>query len=336
MVRRMRALPLLLTSVLIAGTAHAGDDWGAFGKERRGRCVGSPGTLAKPMAIQAGGHEYELRGSTLVQLDSDKDKVLRIGIISAIKDDREATQTAVKTLIDWMKSKKMEVLVANGDLASNEFEMETVFKQLADSGVLVLASAGNTESCGSFNKVAEKTFAKTKNFINGNWVRGGELDDGTMLTLPGYYDRRFAHTGGAAKYKEDDVETLADIAEGAKAPTMLVSHGPPRMVGRHGLDVITDGDHVGDQAMADLIVELKIAHGLFGHILESGGRGTNRLGKKRIKQGKWAKGLFVNAGTANPDPWPMLDGSTSHGMGMFVEVKGNKARYWVKRLDRQW
>lgn len=327
-------LPIMLT--LVSGPAAADVDWKAFGEARRGRCVGQAGALSKPLAVKAGSHSYEIRGSTLVQLDKDEDQILRIGIISAIKDDRDATQTAVRELIEWLQREKMDVLVANGDLASNEFEMETVFKLLAGSGVLVVASAGNTESCGSFNNIAEKTFAAHENFVNGNWVRRLELDDGTLLTLPGYYDKRFAHTGGAAKYKEADVETLSEIAEGAPGIKILVSHGPPKMTGRHGIDIITDGTHVGDQAMAELIDDLGIRFGLFGHILESGGRGTDAAGKKRQTQGKWAKSLFVNAGTANPDPWPMLDGSTGYGMGMFVEVKGKRARYWVKRLDKQW
>jgi hypothetical protein len=172
-----------------------------------------------------------------VELTADADHVLRIGVLSAIKDDREPTLTAVRTLRERLEKAGVDVLVVNGDLATNLFELQKVFAALAESPVLVVASIGNTESCGAFNQAAEEVFATQRHVINGNWVRRLELDDGTLVTLPGYYDRRFTHTGGAAHYDAKDLEVLSDLllspAE-APAPVVLISHGPAARRGQEG------------------------------------------------------------------------------------------------------
>lgn len=330
------ALCIALFAFSRSARAQEGDAqfaaWDAFIEDRRGNCLATTGELPEPMEITAGKHRYRLEGHRLVQIDRDKDSVLRIGIISATKDDREETLAAIRKMIQRLKKRRIDVLVANGDLASDEFQMETVFPVIAEAGVLVIALTGNTESCGSFNKIADGVFRKNPVFINGNWVRRIELDDATLLTLPGYYDRRFTHTGGASCYGAKDVEALGRLAKGAPGPLVLVSHGPPKMRGKKAIDVATDVGNVGDPAMTAFIQDLKIPFGLFGHILEAGGRGTDLTGTKPRKPKKWHPSLYVNAGTLNPDPWTMLDGKTSNGMGLYVEVDKKRARYEVEKM----
>jgi Icc-related predicted phosphoesterase len=308
--------------------------WEAFADERRAECDGPRGELDPPIELSAGGHRYRLHGHRLVQLDQDPDQRLRIGVISAIKDDREETLVAVRALLRRLQKEGIDVLVANGDLATNEFQMDTVFPVLAEAGVLVVATIGNTESCGSFNRAAFEVHKKSPNFINGNWVRRLELDDATLLTLPGYYNRPFVHTGGAAVYNAEDLDELRRLAKDAPTPRVLISHGPPQMSGKKALDVTLDAGNVGDPQMTELIKDLKINFGISGHILEAGGRGTDLSGKQVRAPKKLHPTLFVNAGTANPDPWGMLDGSTSYGMGLWVEIAGKKARYQVERLPQ--
>jgi Icc-related predicted phosphoesterase len=308
--------------------------WDRFAEERSGNCLGPAGDLDKPLEIAAGKHSYRLYGHRLVQLDQDRDKILRIGVISAVKDDRPETLQAVKHMIALLKRKKIDVVVANGDLATDEFQMETVFPALADAGVLVIATTGNTESCGSFNKIATDTFKSHPNFINGNWVRRIELDDATLLTVPGYYDRRFVHTGGASVYNTEDLNVLERMSKNLSAPIVLVSHGPPKMSGKQAIDVATDVGNVGDPGLLELIKDLKIPFGIFGHILEAGGRATDLSGKKVLKPKKWAKELYANAGTLNPDPWKMLDGKSSYGIALYVEVEKKRARFEVLRMPK--
>lgn len=330
----MKFVGASLALLLVAAEARADDDnYAKFASARSGECVGKVGNLDKPIEIASGGHRYRLEGHRLVQLDQDKDKLLRIAVLSATKDDREETLAAIDALYAKIKAKGVDVLVVNGDLASAEINPdEDLFPKLAGLGVLTVVSIGNTESCGLFNQAATAVFEKTPNFINGNWVRQIELDDGVLYTLPGYYDRAFAHTGGAEKYKDKDLEALKAMLKAGPGPKILVSHGPPKMKGKFGLDIVTGGDHVGDPRMTEILKVADVPFGIFGHILEAGGRGTDLDGKKRIKPGQWAKQLYVNAGTANPDPWQMLDGSTGYGMGLWVEIDGKRARYEVFRL----
>jgi len=314
--------------------------WAAFAEARRGECVGPAGTLAAPLELRRGEHTYRLEGHRLVELTSDADHVLRIGVISAIKDDREPTLAALRTLRGRLEKAGIDVLVVNGDLATNLFELQKVFAALAESPVLVVASIGNTESCGAFNQAAEEVFATQRHVINGNWVRRLELDDGTLVTLPGYYDRRFTHTGGAAHYDAQDLELLSDLLRSpvdATAPVVLISHGPPRGEAKKGIDVVNDGSHVGDAAMTTVMKDTRTVFGLFGHILESGGRATDSLGKQPKAAGAWHESLIVNAGSANTDPWTMVEGTTSYGMALRFELESPpkrpaRARYAVEKL----
>lgn len=325
----------VLTLALAPSSALAeapAQDWAAFAEARRGECVGPPGALAQPIEITAGARKYRLEGHRLVEVGNDADQTLRVGIVSALKDDREPTLAALATLRGRLEKAGIDVLVVNGDLATNLFELQKVFAALAESKVLVVASIGNTESCGAFNQAAEEVFAQHRHVINGNWVRRLELDDGTLLTLPGYYDRKFTHTGGAARYDEKDLEVVHDLSRGAPAPLALVSHGPPKGFGKRAIDVVTDGSNVGDPAMTALMKDSKIGVGLFGHILEAGGRATDAGGQAPVAPGKWSPTLLVNAGSANTDPWGLLDGSTSYGMAMRVEIEPKRARYTVEKL----
>ena len=100
--------------------------WNAFAQERSGECVGPKGELAKPIPIEAGRHRYRLEGHRLVQLSRDEDEVLRIGVISAIKDERDATMGAVKRAVADLKKRRIDVLVVNGDIAEASINADEV------------------------------------------------------------------------------------------------------------------------------------------------------------------------------------------------------------------
>ena len=308
--------------------------WADFGELRSGDCLGEAGKLDKPIHIDTGKFQYELRGSELVELSKNKAASLKIGVISATKDDRGITISAMNALIDWMKSENIQILLANGDLATNSLQMGKIFSTLASSGAVVIAYTGNTESCGSFNRVATSVFNKYPNFLNGNWVRKLDLHHAVMVTLPGYYDKRFTHVSGAAHYRAKHLEQLVEMFEESKKPVIFTSHGPPKMKGKYGIDIASGVGHVGDQEMADMLDFEEVSFGIFGHILEAGGLASNLSGNKKREEDQWYKSLFINAGAANPDPWPMLNGKTTYGMGAIFELKGTKARYKVKKLKK--
>src|SRR5947199_74522 len=84
------------------------------------------------------------------------------------------------------------------------------------------------------------------------------------------------------------------IGRGAPSLVMGVQHGPPGQSGMAPLDVPEDRNDVGDPDLAIAIAEAKINFGVFGHILESGGRAKDLEGKKPVKRGQPASALYLN------------------------------------------
>src|SRR5439155_26001702 len=96
-------------------------------------------------------------------------------------------------------------------------------------------------------------------------------------------DARDMHERALGRSKTVAGQKLARIARGAPSPVVLVTHGPPRQSGKLALDVTEDGHNVGAPDLATAIAEAKINFGVFGHILESGGRATDLEGKRPVK-----------------------------------------------------
>jgi Icc-related predicted phosphoesterase len=154
-----------------------------------------------------------------------------------------------------------------------------------------------------------------------------EGDGFTLVSLPGYYDHRYIPESAGCRYKPEDAQELTRIARGAPQPVVLVTHGPPRQSGRGALDVTGDGHNVGDPDLAAAIAEARIDFGVFGHILEAGGRATDLEGRRPIRPGQLASALYVNPGPAFADPWTMSSGGTSRGMAAILTLKNGKGEW---------
>jgi len=76
-----------------------------------------------------------------------------------------------------------------------------------------------------------------------------------------------------------------------------------------------------------VLQQAKIQFGVFGHILESGGRATDLAGKKQVKPNTLSAELFVNPGPAFADPWPLNGGAVSHGMAALLTLRNGKAEW---------
>ncbi|MBI3179468.1 MAG: hypothetical protein HYZ27_07380, partial [Deltaproteobacteria bacterium] len=262
----------------------------------------------------------------------DGDKKIVIGVVSAIKDVSSGTKHNLKAALEWFKAEGVEWLVANGDLALEEFDLEEVIDLLAEPALPTLLVIGNSESTGSFARTLKDRVEKHPHLINGVLVRQILADDAELWTVPGYHDRRFVHQNAGCVYKEEDIEALASLTPAGDRPLVLVAHGPPRGKGKTANDWIFDKQNVGDPMLNDLIKRKKIPFGLFGHILEAGGIGVGSDFSTRLSAGKTVGALHVNAGSLSGDPWQMNDGSTGTGMAMLVTIEGGKAKYAVKRF----
>ena len=162
--------------------------------------------------------------------------------------------------------------------------------------------------------------------INLDLVRRVEGDGFTLVSLPGYYDKHYIHESAGCLYKPEQVQDLLTLSRDPRGPVVLVSHGPPRQEGKAALDVTADGHNVGDAELASVMAQAKIPFGIFGHILEAGGRGTDLAGKA-VKPNTPSAELLVNPGPAFADPWQLNGGAVSHGMAAILTIRGGKGEW---------
>lgn len=331
----MRPSPLIAV-LLAAAPALAAEHatWDDYVKVNRYQCPGPFDALAKPRKLTIGGKRYVHSGYKLEVQNPDADDVVRIGVVSAIKDATPATKKNVAAALAWFKQKGVEWVIANGDLAVEELDLEETLRALGDSGLSVLVIPGNSESKAAFTRVFKSVGASQPGLVNGVLVRQIIADDVELWTLPGYYDRSYVHQGAGCAYGQADVEALrSKLRPSGKVPLAIVSHGPPLGSGSGALDFIADKRNVGDPHLARLLRELVVPVGLFGHILEAGGAAVGADLSTPVAAGQAVSALYVNAGSVSADPWKLNDGSTSRGMAMVVTVGGGSAQYDLRRFD---
>lgn len=304
-----------------------------YSKKHSLECVGPFMPQAQPDSLTLAGKPYVLSGSKLSVQKKDDDDEVRFGVMSSTKDWAEDTQKNVAEFVAWFESEKIEWLVLNGDIAADEEELEDLLAFLGAKNIPMLVSIGNYESRGSYFRAVTAATQRFSHIIDQNFVRVVEADDVTIFSMPGYHDRKFLHTGSGCLYQPADVTKLLDLVERTSAPKLLISHGPPKGVGAKSIDVIADGlKNVGDPSLSKLLKAGSIDFGIFGHILESGGRAVGADLATPIKEETFAPKLYVNVGGANALPWGLLDGTTINGSATVVTIKGGKAKFKHKTI----
>ena len=153
--------------------------------------------------------------------------------------------------------------------------------------------------------------------------------------MPGYFDKRYTHQSGRCVYSDADAKGIGKLAEGLDGPVVLVSHGPPKQSGKAALDWVPNAGNVGDDKMAQALAASKIPFGIFGHIVEAGGRATDLPGKKEIKPATLVDSFFLNPGSANSAPWRLNAGAESWGMAALISIEGKKAKYEIIRSKQR-
>jgi len=295
-------------------------------------CVGSADkAFDAPETWTASGHSFSVSGGRAeVRASTAQKGPTRLGLLSAVKDFGPDTRKNLETFIAAFKKANVEAIIVGGDSAYGVDDQDStiadLFTWLGDQGIPVYAVIGNSESGSAFNRGVLAAFRKNKSVINLDLVRRVDADSFTLVSLPGYFDRRFIAEASGCNYKPEDAQALGHIARGSKNPVVLVTHGPPRQAGKLALDVTSDGKNVGDPELTTAIAEGHIQFGTFGHILESGGRATDLEGKP-IKPGAAVSSLFVNPGPAFSDPWPMNGGRVSKGMAAILTLQNGKGEW---------
>jgi hypothetical protein len=250
---------------------------------------------------------------------------LRIGVLAGLKDADEDNLAVLKKLVAELKRRGAEVLLANGDLGDNPDEQETLLGALVDSGLPVLAVAGNREVRSDLDAAEAELRRKGAHIVDLSHERIVELGDATIVGLPGAFERRQLHADGACVYSQKDIDALAEAIARVPQPVLLVAAVPPRGSDAKALDV-SEGQNVGDPRLGPLL--RRAPFGIFGQVWEAGGRAIDGAGKP-VPPGTESDQLYLNPGAADRTPWPMGDGSTASSLAALVTIRGKKAS-WEK------
>ncbi len=295
-------------------------------------CIGKADqAFDKADSWAADGFRFTVKGGAAEVHATAAPKEAKIGLLAAVKDFSADTQANLKSFVAAFHKAGVSGIVVDGDSAygvdDQDSTLTDLFTWLGDQGLPVYGIIGNSESRSSFNRALLAAFRKHATVINLNLVRRVDGDGFTLVSLPGYYDARYIHESAGCRYKPEDAQELSRIVRGAPSPVVLVTHGPPKQAGKNALDVTDDGHNVGDPDLAAAIAEARINFGVFGHILESGGRATDLEGRKPVRPGVFASALYLNPGPAFADPWGLNGGGVSHGMAAILTIKNGKGEW---------
>jgi hypothetical protein len=248
---------------------------------------------------------------------------LKIGALAGLKDADEENVAWLRKLVAELKRRGAEVLIVTGDLGDNPDEQETLLGVLTESGLPVLAVAGNREVRSDLDAAEAEVRKKGARILDLSHTRVVDLGDATVVGLPGAFERRQLYAEGACVYVQKDIDAVAAALERLPQPTLLVTAVPPRGRDAKALDV-SEGQNLGDPRLSHLLP--KVSFAIFGQVWESGGRAVDGRGAP-VPPKTESDQLYLNPGAADRTPWPMADGSTVAGQAALLTVHGRKASW---------
>jgi hypothetical protein len=300
-------------------------------------CNGALDKLPAPEAVEFGGYQYALGGSTVSarRLGPAVKGPVRVGVLSGIKDLEPETQEALTGYFAEFKKQQVAAVLLGGDAAEAPDDLEKVYAFLVtQTDVPLLAIAGNSERGGAHHYAIKKARVGHPNLLDLNIVRRFDGDGFDVVSLGGYYDKRFMRMAGGCSYTAADVAAVQTVAKECDDPVIFLAHGPPRQAGQKAIDYVPEAGNVGDAELTQAIVDAKIPFGVFGHILEAGGKATDLKGNP-LPENKLSKALYLNPGPANPLPWKLNSGQTSYGLAAVLTVEGKQAKYQLLRAPKK-
>lgn len=273
-------------------------------------------------------------GSTAA-LRARKGKLV-LGVLAGLKDASNDNVAHLRALVDELKRRGAEVLVADGDLGDSAEEQEMLLGVLADSGLPVLAAAGNREIRTDLDASEAALHKRGAVLVDLSHTRVVDLGDALVVGLPGTYDKRQLRAEGGCVYVQRDLDALDRWLSKLPAtapPALLIAAVPPKGQDPRALDA-SDGQNLGDARLNPLLQLRRAPFGIFGQVWEAGARAIDGAGRG-VAAGTPSAQLYLNPGAAEHTPWPMADGTTAAGLGALFTIEGRRASFEVVRLPPQ-
>lgn len=299
-------------------------------------CNGPYRSLSGAEVVRSGGFEIELFGGTAkLRRDKPRSGPARLGLLAGIKDLDPETQALLQTFLAAFEKADVDLIVIGGDTAEEPDVLDKVYAFLSAATKRPLITVtGNTERSSAHNaSVLKVRRAGNPHLLNASLIRRFDGEGFDVVTLAGYHDKRYLHLTGGCLYPDKAIDEVADAAKDSNDPVVFLAHGPPKQSGKAALDFVPGAGNVGDPRLTELVSRAKIPFGIFGHILEAAGHGTDLKGAV-LPPKKLHPQLFVNQGSANPLPWKLNDGTTSYGLAAILTIDGKKASYEMLRAPK--
>lgn len=296
-------------------------------------CVGPFTADGEATEFKVGAHTFKRQGATLSVTDPDGDDQVVFGVIANLKEGTGENFYNLKRYLEFFQAEKAEAILVAGDSGETRDGVAQVLEPLAKSGLPTFVIPGNREARADFRAAIAELATKYPNVIDMSKTRLVKFDDASIVSLPGYYDKRFIHVGDAGcQYFKQDVEALGPIVAAAAQPVILLSHAEPNGHGNEAIDAFGDGN-AGDANLTAFLRSHPVPFGIAANIHEAGGRATD-IDSNVVREGEGKPHVYLNPGLADSTPWKLNDGTWSYGMVATMTVKGKLASFKTFRAKQ--
>ncbi len=295
-------------------------------------CHGPIGLTGEKKELTLEGKKYSVQGHLIKLETADEDDEYSFGVITDIKDGIPTTMENLKKFYAEFAKENVDAILVTGDSSESYESLKTVFTFLGQQKLPTFIIMGNREKKENYVKAINEMMKLYPNLFNMNVLRRFDGDDVDLISLAGYYDENYIHNPPGCLYGKAQIDEVAKLAKECDSPAAIISHGPPRGVGKDAIDHAVEAGNVGDPEMAKVIAAAEISFGTFGNIHEAGGRAVGADMKTVLAEGKFFDKLYLNPGPASSDPWNMNDGKVSNGMAGIFKIKAGKAMYKIIRV----
>jgi hypothetical protein len=274
-VKSLLGQKLRLLALLIGGAALIGC------RDKSDRVGAATSWCSPPASLRFVGKSLGQRGR------------LRLGVVGDAGDAAPESRAALARFVDTFAQRKVDAVVALGNLGTSEPEMTEVLTTLTRAGAPLLVLAGESEPRAAFDAAIEKARAGGHDVVD---LVGTPLVDAGGIDIVAVSGARAA--ANDCHHDEADLAALARAAGGRWRPLVLLAYAAPKRDQDNALDWEA-GQHVGDPLVLDLINALYPNAALFASPPSAGGA---------IERSGW-----------------MNVGGLRNGMAAIVELKGGIA-----------